>query len=128
MLLRSAIVGGPLEMQTHILTELVGVQMLLINTLEPLLCGDKISRGRSPGSSAEFRQIRPRRHRNSSLGVARTRSDDQGNGSTMWGKEPIVWPSQGYIVTLGAFVFACILTGSFIYICLQFGFLPLQGY
>jgi hypothetical protein len=42
MLLRSAIVRGPLEMQTHIFTELVGVQMLLINTREPLLRGDKI--------------------------------------------------------------------------------------
>ena len=31
------------EMEMHIFTELVGIQMLLMNTLEPLLRGDKIS-------------------------------------------------------------------------------------
>jgi hypothetical protein len=30
-------------MELHIFTELVGIQMLLMNTLEPLLRGDKIS-------------------------------------------------------------------------------------
>jgi hypothetical protein len=35
---------GPAEaqMEMHIFTELVGIQMLLMNTLEPLLRGDKI--------------------------------------------------------------------------------------
>ena len=37
VLLRSVATGGPLEMQTYIFTELVGIQMLLMNTLEPLL-------------------------------------------------------------------------------------------
>ena len=31
------------QMEMHIFTELVGIQMLLMNTLEPLLRGDKIS-------------------------------------------------------------------------------------
>jgi len=30
------------QMEMHIFTELVGIQMLLMNTLEPLLRGDKI--------------------------------------------------------------------------------------
>jgi hypothetical protein len=35
-----------------------------------------------------------------------------------WGrKESIIWPPQGYVYTLGAFLFACILTGVFVYKC-----------
>jgi len=30
------------EMEMHIFTELVGIQMLLMNTLEPLLRGEKL--------------------------------------------------------------------------------------
>ena len=43
MLLRSDVVGSHTEMEMHIFTELVGVQMLLMNTLEPLLRGDKLA-------------------------------------------------------------------------------------
>jgi hypothetical protein len=46
-----------------------------------------------------------------------------------WGrKESLIWPPQGYVYTLGAFVFACILTGVFVYIHFQYGLLPLQRY
>src|ERR1700761_9529934 len=46
-----------------------------------------------------------------------------------WGrKESIVWPPQGYVYTLGAFVLACILTGVFVCIHFQYGLLPLQRY
>ena len=31
------------EMEMHIFTELVGIQMLLMNTLEPLLRGEKLT-------------------------------------------------------------------------------------
>jgi hypothetical protein len=31
------------EIEIHIFTELVGLQMLLMNTLEPLLLGDKMT-------------------------------------------------------------------------------------
>ena len=30
----------------HIFTELVGIQMLLMNTLKPFLCGDQLTRER----------------------------------------------------------------------------------
>ncbi len=43
LLLRGAIATNRGEMEMHIFTELVGIQMLLMNTLEPLLRGDKIS-------------------------------------------------------------------------------------
>jgi hypothetical protein len=43
VLLRDAAVGNHLEMQMHIFTELVGIQMLLMNTLEPILRGDKMA-------------------------------------------------------------------------------------
>jgi type IV secretory pathway TraG/TraD family ATPase VirD4 len=46
-----------------------------------------------------------------------------------WGrKESVIWPPQGYVYTLGAFVFACILTGVFVYIHFQYSLLPLQRY
>ena len=46
-----------------------------------------------------------------------------------WGrKESIIWPPRGYVYTLGAFIFACILTGTFIWIRFQYGLLPLQRY
>jgi len=46
--------GGHGEMDMHIFTELVGIQMLLMNTLEPLLCGEKLTREQV---SAHFRQV-----------------------------------------------------------------------
>jgi hypothetical protein len=42
VLLRNANEGSQAEMEMHIFTELVGIQMLLMNTLEPLLRGDKL--------------------------------------------------------------------------------------
>ena len=43
LLLRGVVVGSHAPMEMHIFTELVGIQMLLMNTLEPLLRGDKIA-------------------------------------------------------------------------------------
>jgi hypothetical protein len=43
LLLGSVVVGSHTHMEMHIFTELVGIQMLLMNTLEPLLRGDKIA-------------------------------------------------------------------------------------
>ena len=43
VLLRNASSVGDPEMEMHIFTELVGIQMLLMNALEPLLRGDKMA-------------------------------------------------------------------------------------
>jgi hypothetical protein len=43
LLLSSVVVGSHTQMEMHIFTELVGIQMLLMNTPEPLLRGDKIA-------------------------------------------------------------------------------------
>ena len=43
LLLRGAIATYRGEMEMHIFTELVGIQMLLMNTLEPLLRGEKLA-------------------------------------------------------------------------------------
>ena len=43
VLLRGAITTNRGEMEIHIFTELVGIQMPLMNTLEPLLRDDKIT-------------------------------------------------------------------------------------
>ena len=42
------------QMEMHIFTELVGIQMLLMNTLEPLLRGDKFARGLVKGAERFF--------------------------------------------------------------------------
>jgi hypothetical protein len=39
----SVVIGSHTQMEMHIFTELVGIQMLLMNTLEPMLRGDTIS-------------------------------------------------------------------------------------
>ena len=49
--------GGPGwsgDMEMHIFTELVGIQMLLMNTLEPLLRGDKMAQDQL---TVLFRQV-----------------------------------------------------------------------
>ena len=43
VLLRGAVTTNRGEMEIHIFTELIGIQMLLMNTLEPLLRGDKMT-------------------------------------------------------------------------------------
>jgi hypothetical protein len=43
LLLRGVVNGFQTPMEMHIFTELVGIQMLLMNTLEPLLRGDKFA-------------------------------------------------------------------------------------
>jgi hypothetical protein len=43
LLVRNTTGSTQSEMEIHIFTELVGLQMLLMNTLEPLLRGDKLN-------------------------------------------------------------------------------------
>ena len=43
LLLQGVVVGSHKPMDMHIFTELVGILMLLVNTLEPLLRGDKLA-------------------------------------------------------------------------------------
>ena len=43
LLLRGVAASDRGEMEMHIFTELVGIQMLLMNTLEPLLRGEKLA-------------------------------------------------------------------------------------
>ena len=43
LLLRGAVASNRGEMEMHIFTELVGIQMLLMNALDPLLRGEKMA-------------------------------------------------------------------------------------
>ena len=43
LLLRGVVASNQGEMEMHIFTELVGIQMLLMNALEPLLRGEKMA-------------------------------------------------------------------------------------
>ena len=79
----SALIGSHTQMEVHIFTELVGIQMLLMNTLEPLLRGDKIAPEQLETSFAKSRQPRPRRRRNSSPSAAKTRRNSHAYRPTM---------------------------------------------
>lgn len=54
VLLRAALEESQEHMARHIFTELVGLQMLLMGTLEPLLCGERLTREEI---AARFRQV-----------------------------------------------------------------------
>ena len=112
----------------HIFTELVGIQMLLMNALEPLLRGEKMPKNNSPSSFAKSRRPRPRRPRNSSPSAARTRRNDYGDRSTMGTQRVDYLAATRYVYTLGAFIFALVATGFFVYIRFQFGLSPLERY
>jgi hypothetical protein len=43
LLLRGAVASSRGEMEMHLFTELVGIQMLLMNALDPLLRGEKMT-------------------------------------------------------------------------------------
>jgi len=43
LLLNGAVASDHREMETHLFTELVGIQMLLMNALDPLLRGEKMT-------------------------------------------------------------------------------------
>jgi type IV secretory pathway TraG/TraD family ATPase VirD4 len=46
-----------------------------------------------------------------------------------WGRrESFIWPPRGYLYTLGAISLACVATGFFVYLHLEFGLPPLQRY
>ena len=117
------------EMEMHIFTELVGIQMLLMNALEPLLARRQDGPGTAhrPLSPSPDNQGRAR-PRNSSPSAVRTRRNDMATVQQWGRKESIIWPPRGYVYTLGAFIFACILAGLFIYIRFQYGLSPLQRY
>jgi len=54
LLLRGAVASNRGEMEMHIFTELIGIQMLLMNTLEPLLRGEKLAQEQL---ASLFRQV-----------------------------------------------------------------------
>lgn len=54
LLLGGVVVGSHTPMDMHIFAELVGIQMLLMNTLEPLLRGDKLTQEQL---TSLFRQV-----------------------------------------------------------------------
>jgi hypothetical protein len=54
ILLRRDVIGTHTEMEMHIFTELVGIQMLLMGTLEPLLRGERVAQDQL---AVLFRQV-----------------------------------------------------------------------
>jgi hypothetical protein len=54
LLLRGSVADNRSQIEMYIFTELVGIQMLLMNTLEPILCGEKLDREQI---AALFRQV-----------------------------------------------------------------------
>jgi len=84
----------------HIFTELVGIQMLLMNTLEPLLRGDK---SRPEQLTILFRPSQNHQGREGS-GTPRQAQPEQGEvvmpTVQRWGRiESLIWPPRTYLYT-----------------------------
>ena len=129
VLLHSLEDSGQAQMEMHIFTELVGIQMLLMNTLEPLLRGDKIG----PGTTRHSLSPSPNHQGREGAGTPRQAQPEQGEVAMptvqQWGrKESIIWPPRGYLYTLGAFFLALVATGFFVYVRFQYGLSPLERY
>jgi len=78
-------------MDLHIFTELVGIQMLLMNTLEPLLraktCPGTAHRPFSPGPNDQDREAQK-----PSESAARTRRNSHARRTAVGRRESIIWP------------------------------------
>ena len=122
--------AGFSEMDAHIFIELVGIQMLLMSTLEPLLHGET----RTADQVANLFPPDPDNQSSQSAGAARRRRNQKEESNIMpavqhWGrKESIIWPPRGYIYTIGAFCVALMATALLMYVRFERGFTPLQKY
>ena len=67
--------AGPPATQTHIFTELVAIQLLVMNVLEPLLGGEKLSREQAAGIFREVQATKTARAQE--LLVKRTRTREK---------------------------------------------------
>ena len=63
ILLRGAAAEDQDDMNRHLFTELVGIQLLLMNALEPLLIGEKLPRERVLAIYREVQNTKPGRAR-----------------------------------------------------------------
>ncbi|HET6176655.1 MAG TPA: hypothetical protein VFE61_06980 [Candidatus Sulfotelmatobacter sp.] len=87
----------------HIFTELVGIQMLLMNMLEPLLRGAKIAQEQFTILSPS-----PDNQGHKGAGTPRQAQPEQGEiamqSVQQWGRrESIIWPPRHYLYTLAMF-------------------------
>ena len=101
----------------HIFTELVGIQMLLMNTLEPLLRGEKLAQEQL---AILFRHVQTAMATQAQELLAKRVEigrNEHVHCSTMR-KERIHYLAAARLAlyTLGVFVVACILTGVFVFI------------
>ena len=129
VLLHSLEGPGQAQMEMHIFTELVGIQMLLMNTLEPLLRGDKIR----PGTAHRPLSASPNHQGREGSGTPRQAQPEQGEVAMPtvqhWGRnESLIWPPRTYLYTLSAFFLSLAATGLFVYVHFQFGLSPLERY
>ena len=93
VLLHSLEGPGEPQMEMHIFTELVGIQMLLMNTLEPLLRGDKFA----PGTAHHPLSPSPDDQGREGAGTPRQAQPEQGEVAMpavqQWGRnESMIWP------------------------------------
>ena len=75
ILLRAAVSEDRDDMVRHLFTELVGIQLLLMNALEPLLTGEKLSRERVLAIFREVQNTKPGRARELLARRAREREE-----------------------------------------------------
>ena len=75
VLLRGAAAENQDDMVRHLFTELVGIQLLLMNALEPLLLGEKLPRERVLAIFREVQSTKPGRARELLARRAREREE-----------------------------------------------------
>ena len=75
ILLRGAAAEDQDDMNRHLFTELVGIQLLLMNALEPLLTGEKLPRERVLAIFREVQNTKPGRARELLARRAREREE-----------------------------------------------------
>lgn len=75
VLLRDAATENRDDMARHLFTELVGIQLLLMNVLEPLLTGEKLPRERVLAIFREVQNTKPGRARELLARRAREREE-----------------------------------------------------
>ena len=128
LLLRRVVASNQGEMEMHIFTELVGIQMLLMNTLEPLLRGEKLAQEQL---AVLFRQVQTTKATQAQeLLAKRSRNREKSpcplfnNGD---GKNRSCGRRKATYTRLEPPLFACTLTGVFVYIHFQYGLLPLPA-
>jgi len=114
---------------SHLFTELVGIQLLLINTLGPLIRGRTDDGGpsqRNPSACAIHKIAKSPRTAGQEIEYG---GADRMTTVQQWGrKESIIWPPRGFYYSYAAIFLAVVMSSLLMYVHFRFSFSPLEKY